>query len=89
VDLYSTFLAVAGAGAPANYPLDGEPYNLKDDVGKRHNLAADKPETVSELRSKLVAWRQDLKAPTPTPNTEQGKAAPGGKKKKKKQTEEE
>jgi hypothetical protein len=60
---------------------------LKDDVGERHNLAADKPETVSELRSKLVAWRQDLKAPMPTPNTEQGKAAPGGKKKKKKQAD--
>lgn len=147
VDLYPTFLAVAGAAAPANYPLDGEDilpllasggtarlhrdaifwhfpgylgagsnswrttpagaiqsgdwklieffednhvelYNLKDDIGERHNLATDKPETVSELRSKLMAWRQDLKAPMPTPNTEQGKAPPGGKKKKKKKADE-
>jgi arylsulfatase A-like enzyme len=140
VDLYPTFLAVASAPSPANYPLDGENllplltsggkvklqrdaifwhfpgylgagqnswrttpagairtgdwklieffednhvelYNLKEDIGEHHNLAADKPETVSELRTRLAHWRQDLKAPMPTPNKEQGKAGPARKKK--------
>jgi arylsulfatase A-like enzyme len=140
VDLYPTFLAVAGAATPANYPLDGENllplltsggtarlqrdaiywhfpgylgaganswrttpagairagdwklleffedkhvelYNLNEDVGERKNLAASLPDKAAELRTRLAAWRQELKAPMPTPNLEQGKAAPGRKKK--------
>ena len=32
------------------------------------NLAAKMPEKVKELHAKLLAWRQEVKAPMPTPN---------------------
>jgi arylsulfatase A-like enzyme len=44
-----------------------ELYNLKDDLGQKHDLAAAQPEKVKELHQKLVAWRQAIKAPMPTP----------------------
>ena len=128
VDVYPTFLDVAGASAPANYPLDGESlvpllrdggaalkrdaiyqhfpgylgagpgswrttpvglvevgdwklmefyedhrlelYNLRDDIGEKTNLAEKMPDKAKELHAKLVAWREAVKAPMPTPNTD-------------------
>ncbi|MEI6234208.1 MAG: sulfatase [Planctomycetota bacterium] len=46
-----------------------ELYNLKDDIGERTNLAEKNPEKTKELQAKLVAWRDAIKAPMPTPNT--------------------
>jgi arylsulfatase A-like enzyme len=141
VDMYPTLLEIAGAKAPANYPLDGvsyarllmsggkgsleraalfwhfpgylgagadswrttpvgairngdwklleffedrhvELYNLKDDLSETNNLAAKLPAKTRELQQKLVAWRQELRAPMPTANTEIKAASTGGKKKK-------
>ncbi len=45
-----------------------ELYNLKDDLGEKHNLAAQMPEKVKDLQGKLVAWRKAIRAPMPTPN---------------------
>ncbi len=128
VDLYPTFLEIAGAKAPADYPLDGESlapllreagaslkrnaiyqhfpgylgagpgswrttpvgviqsgdwklmeffedhrlelYNLRDDLGEQHNLAAEKPEKTKELHAKMLAWRQSVGAQMPAPNTD-------------------
>jgi arylsulfatase A-like enzyme len=62
-----------------------ELYNLRTDLSQTNNLAASSPEKTKELHAKLVAWRKELNAPMPTPNTEQTAPAAGGKKKKKKQ----
>jgi len=43
-----------------------ELYNLKDDIGEKHNLAAQMPEKVRELHAKLQAWREATGAPVPT-----------------------
>jgi arylsulfatase A-like enzyme len=145
VDVYPTFLELAGAPAPANYPLDGESlvplfrdptaklkrdaiyqhfpgylgsgpgqwrttpvgtvvvgdwklmeyfedrrlelYNLRDDLGEKTNLAEKLPDKAKELHAKMVAWREAIKAPMPTPNTEVKTgtdAAPNAKKGRKK-----
>jgi arylsulfatase A-like enzyme len=138
VDLYPTFLDVAGAAHPADYRLDGESlvpllcdpngslkrdaifhhfpgylgagpamwrttpvgvitagdwklleffedhrrelYNLRDDLGEQSNLAAQMPEKVKKLHDQLVAWRQSVNAPMPTPHKPEfapaGKVAP-------------
>ena len=61
-----------------------ELYNLKEDLGETKNLAAMEAERAHALLNKLHAWQQDIKAPVPTANTEQGqKESPGGTKKKK------
>ena len=42
-------------------PDDGQPvelYNLRDDIGQRHNLAAKHPERVSELQALLKKLRE-------------------------------
>ena len=52
-----------------------ELYNLRDDLGEQHNLAAKLPEKARELHDRLLAWRQDLKAPMPARNTELGQPA--------------
>ncbi len=44
-----------------------ELYNLKDDPSEKVNLAGKMPDKAKELRSRLVAWRQELKAAMPTP----------------------
>ena len=45
------------------YPAeDGQPtelYDLRQDAGQRHNLAADRPEQVSELRDRLERIRHE------------------------------
>ncbi|PCI00952.1 MAG: aryl-sulfate sulfohydrolase [Flavobacteriaceae bacterium] len=43
-----------------------ELYNLKKDLGERHNLAMSHPKKAKELLKKLNAWRQEIKAPIPS-----------------------
>ena len=64
-----------------------ELYNLRDDLSQTNNLAAKLPDKAKELHGRLAAWRQAIKAPMPTTNTEPGQPAQGkqGKKGKKKQ----
>jgi arylsulfatase A-like enzyme len=127
VDLYPTFLEMAGVKAPADYILDGESlvpvfrdasarlkreaiyqhfpgylgagadtwrttpvgtievgdwklmeffedkhlelYNLKEDIGETKNLAQELPDKAKELHAKMLAWRTEIKAPMPIPNT--------------------
>jgi arylsulfatase A-like enzyme len=45
-----------------------ELYNLRDDIGEQHDLAAKMPDKVSELRAQLRAWREQVGAQMPTPN---------------------
>jgi arylsulfatase A-like enzyme len=47
-----------------------ELYNLREDIGEKHNLAQSKPEKVKELHAKMIAWRESIKAPMPAPNTD-------------------
>jgi arylsulfatase A-like enzyme len=49
------------------YFEDGELelYNLADDIGEKHNVAAANPETTRELLSLLRDWRTRLDAPVP------------------------
>jgi arylsulfatase A-like enzyme len=49
-----------------------ELYNLKDDIGEKHNLAAAQPDKVKELHAQLLAWRDEIKAPMPTKNANIG-----------------
>ena len=42
-----------------------ELYNLKEDIGERHNLAKAKPVKVKELHNLLVGWRKETGAPVP------------------------
>lgn len=61
-----------------------ELYNLKDDIGEKNNLAAQMPEKAKELHDRMIAWRKDIGAKLPTPNTPTKKtAAPGDTAKKK------
>jgi arylsulfatase A-like enzyme len=60
-----------------------ELYNLREDLGERNNLAAKMPDKTRELHAKLVAWRQELKAPMPTKNTEPAAPTKAGKRAKK------
>ncbi len=46
-----------------------ELYNLKDDIGETTNLAQKLPEKTKELHAKLLAWRSEVGAKMPTPNT--------------------
>ncbi len=46
-----------------------ELYNLKDDIGEKHNQARAKPELARELTEKLHAWRTAIGAKMPTANT--------------------
>ena len=54
-----------------------ELYNLHDDLGETKNLAKQMPDKAQELHAQLVAWRQAIQAPMPTPN--QPTAAPAAK----------
>ena len=43
-----------------------ELYNLDDDIGEQHDLAAQMPEKTRELHAMLRAWRESVNAPVPT-----------------------
>lgn len=43
-----------------------ELYNLKSDVGEKHNLAEENPEKTQKLYKKLKGWRAETRAPVPT-----------------------
>ena len=45
-----------------------ELYNLADDLGEEHDLAAQHPAEVEELHAMLDAWRNDVDAQLPEPN---------------------
>jgi arylsulfatase A-like enzyme len=45
-----------------------ELYNLKEDIGEEHDLAAQMPEKVDRLRTRLHAWRQEVGAQMPVRN---------------------
>ncbi|MEY2428465.1 MAG: hypothetical protein QOJ40_1350 [Verrucomicrobiota bacterium] len=45
-----------------------ELYNLKDDIGEQHNLAAQMPEKADQLRKRLHAWRKEVGAQMPARN---------------------
>jgi len=59
-----------------------ELYNLKHDLSETNNLAQAQPAKVRELHAQLRKWREEIKAPMPTPNTPQA-GPPAGKAKKK------
>ena len=42
-----------------------ELYNLKEDIGERHNLINTHPNKASKLLEKLNKWRSEIKAPIP------------------------
>ena len=44
-----------------------ELYSLTDDLSETRNLVGEKPEVVAELKGKLVAWRDEVGARTPSP----------------------
>ncbi len=43
-------------------------FNLKDDLGEQHNLAAQQPERVRELDARIEAFLRDTQAVVPLPN---------------------
>ncbi len=53
-----------------------ELYNLREDLGEKHNLAVSRPDQANRLHEQLVAWRKELAAPMPTPNPNVSKASP-------------
>ncbi|HEV7282137.1 MAG TPA: sulfatase [Pirellulaceae bacterium] len=52
-----------------------ELYDLRNDIGERHNLAEKEPAKAAELQGKLAAWRSEVGAKLPMPNDPQ-KAGP-------------
>lgn len=53
-----------------------ELYNLRDDPGEQHDLAAEKPDVARRLRDRLQAWREEVGAQMPTPNPNYDPAKP-------------
>jgi arylsulfatase A-like enzyme len=45
-----------------------ELYDLRHDIGERHNLAAQEPELRDRMRDALAAWRESVEAKIPEPN---------------------
>ncbi|GAF90669.1 unnamed protein product, partial [marine sediment metagenome] len=45
-----------------------EMYNLKDDVGEKHDLSAEMPRKAAQLRKMLHDWRKAVDAQMPKPN---------------------
>ena len=65
-------------GAPCGFVRDGdwkliewyedgrhELYNLRDDLSEKRDVAAAKPDRVSDLAARLAAWRSDVRAVMP------------------------
>jgi len=46
-----------------------ELYNLREDIGETKNVASENPAKVQELHALLKKWREEIKAPMPTPHT--------------------
>src|ERR1051326_7846187 len=53
-----------------------ELYNLRDDIGEQHDLAAQMPAKADELRARLHAWRQEVGAQMPSRNPAYDPAKP-------------
>lgn len=56
-----------------------ELYNLREDLGEATNLASSRAEKAAEMRARLAAWRDDVRAPMPQrrgPEAPTGKAKP-------------
>ena len=49
-----------------------ELYHLREDIGEKNNLAEKNIEKRNELLRRLHQWREEIKAPMPTPNTVTG-----------------
>ena len=45
-----------------------ELYNLRDDIGEKHDMAGTMQETAKALRAKLQAWRKSVDAQLAPPN---------------------
>ena len=45
-----------------------ELYDLSQDIGETNNLAASMPEKAKALHARLIAWREEVKAPMPMQN---------------------
>lgn len=60
-------------------------YDLSSDIGERDNLAAARPDKFKELRTKLHAWRGEVKAqmPSKNPDFDPAKAGKPGPRKRK------
>ena len=69
-------------GAPCSTVRDGdwkliewfeyqrlELFNLKNDLSESNNVATTNPDKVKKLHARLVAWRKNVNALLPTPNT--------------------
>jgi arylsulfatase A-like enzyme len=56
-----------------------ELFNLRDDIGERHNLALKEPGKAAELHELLKTWRKRVNAtmPSPNPNYDPAKADQG------------
>jgi arylsulfatase A-like enzyme len=55
-----------------------ELFNLSEDLGEQHDLAAAEPERVARLRAELQAWQQQVGAKFPKPNPAYDPAKPSG-----------
>jgi arylsulfatase A-like enzyme len=53
-----------------------ELYDVKADVGERHDLAGARPDLARALRARLHAWRKEVGAQMPTPNPKYDPAKP-------------
>jgi len=51
-----------------------ELYNLQDDIGEEHDIAATNREKVADLHAKLLAWREQVGAKMPARNVAQSDA---------------
>jgi arylsulfatase A len=56
--------------------MRAELYNIRDDIGEEHDLAATMPDKAGELRARLHAWRDAVGAQMPTPNPKHDPARP-------------
>lgn len=66
-----------------------ELYNLKDDIGEKHDLVAALPDKVKELHAQLLSWRKATGALMPTKNTQIEKPSKRGRLKQKQSVEDE
>ena len=56
-----------------------ELYNLRNDLGEKHDLASEIPGKANDLRQQLQAWRESVGAALPTPNLDFRPGKPGAK----------